>query len=64
MQVIFMIRNKMTWVREIIPLTNKSSNRPTIVDANINFILFLSLHHTFWYSHISFTNRCTFIKTL
>jgi len=26
--------------------------------------LFLSLHRAFWYSHSSFTNRCTFIKTL
>jgi len=25
---------------------------------------FLSLHRAFWYSHSSFTNRCTFIKTL
>ena len=24
----------------------------------------LSLHRAFWYSHSSFTNRCTFIKTL
>jgi len=24
--------------------------------------LFLSLHRAFWYSHSSFTNRCTFIR--
>jgi len=27
-------------------------------------IFILSLHRAFWYSHSSFTNRCTFIKTL
>ena len=26
--------------------------------------VFFFLHRAFWYSHISFTNRCTFIKTL
>ena len=27
-------------------------------------LFFISLHRAFWYSHSSFTNRCTFIKTL
>jgi len=27
-------------------------------------VKFLSLHRAVWYSHSSFTNRCTFIKTL
>ena len=26
--------------------------------------IFLSLRRAFWYSHSSFTNRCTFVKTL
>ena len=26
--------------------------------------LFLSLHRAFWYLHSSFTNRCTFIRSL
>ena len=31
---------------------------------NIWMWFFLSLHRAFWYSHSSFTNKCTFIKTL
>ena len=27
-------------------------------------VIFLSLHRAFWYSHSSFTNSCTFIRTL
>ena len=31
---------------------------------NSQYRKFLSLYRAFWYSHSSFTNRCTFIKTL
>ena len=31
---------------------------------NVSEDFLLSLHRTFWYSHSSFTNRCTFINTL
>ena len=35
-----------------------------IIIRKLDTLQFLSLHRVFWYLHSSFTNKCTFIKTL
>ena len=47
-------------------LTRRTSGKSLGIfkQSTVFFFFFLLLHRAFWYSHSSFTNRCTFIKTL
>ena len=71
--------DRQTW-RSLEPLFRNFANAPTKVEFNRTWrkedkfwykmqrtewpFFYISLHRAFWYSHSSFTNRCTFIKTL